>query len=223
MNINTNWIEIFNKYNNEYPNDTLPIILNNINSKYLNNQIKIYPSSLNIFKAFNFFNIEHTKVVILGQDPYHNLDQANGLAFGCNNKPPPSLRNISSELLGDLGISISDYSLEKWAKQGILLLNTALTVIQSKPSSHIKYWSKFTNFIINELNNMQHPIIFVAWGAYAYDKLKNINLNKHHLIVSSHPSPLSVFKKFKKFPSFAGSKPFSKINSLLDKDLKINW
>ena len=109
---------------------------------------------------------------------------------------------------------MQDYTLENWAKQKILLLNTSLTVIKNKPGSHIKYWNKFIDYIINELNKLDN-IIFVAWGKHAHDKLKNINTNKHYLIISSHPSPLSCYKTYKTYPTFNNSKPFTQINNIL--------
>ena len=169
------------------------------------------------------FELEDTKVVIIGQDPYHGVNQATGLCFGINNntKIPPSLKNIAKELKNDLNIELKDYTLEYWAKQGILLLNSSLTVTKGKPGSHIQKWNKFTSFIIDELNKLNTSIIFVAWGSFAHNKLKDINLEKHKLLVSSHPSPLSVYKQYKSYPAFNGSKPFSKINNLLLENNKI--
>lgn len=211
--VKKSWKIIFKQYN-------LENILNKINSlkkEYADTQldISIFPKEENIFKCFEYFEVPETKVVILGQDPYHAPEQAIGLCFGTYSKPPPSLKNISKELKLDTGIDLQNYSLETWAKQGILLLNSSLTVLQGKPSSHMKLWSDFTSLIINELNKSETPIIFVAWGAFAHEKLKNIDTKKHHLIVSSHPSPLSVYKKYKIYPPFDQSKPFSKINNLL--------
>ena len=126
--------------------------------------IKIFPEHENIFRCFNYFNLTDRKIVILGQDPYHGPDQATGLAFGINNKfqKPPSIKNIEKELLNDLNINLSDQTLEKWAKQNILLLNTSLTVIQGKPGSDMKLWSSFTNNIIDYINNNCNNVIFVA-------------------------------------------------------------
>lgn len=189
--------------------------------------IKIFPEHENIFRCFNYFNLTDTKIVILGQDPYHGPDQATGLAFGINNKfqKPPSLKNIEKELLNDLNIKLTDQTLEKWAKQNILLINSALTVVQNKPGSDISIWSNFTNKIIEYINSNCESVIFVAWGAFAYNKLKNINIEKHNLIISSHPSPLSCFKKYKEYQPFIGSKPFSKINQILKSKNQnvINW
>ena len=221
--VKKSWKIIFKQYN-------LQNILNKINSlkkEYADCQldISIFPKEENIFKCFEYFEVPETKVVILGQDPYHAPEQAIGLCFGTYSKPPPSLKNISKELKFDTGSKLQDYSLENWAKQGVLLLNSSLSVLQGKPSSHMKLWSEFTSLIINELNKSETPIIFVAWGAFAHEKLKNIDTKKHHLIVSSHPSPLSVYKKYKTYPPFNQSKPFSKINNLLINNNKriIEW
>ena len=184
-----------------------------------NNNI-VYPKIENIFKCFEYFDLNETKIVILGQDPYYTPDIAHGLAFGIDNninKIPPSLKNIAKELYNDVSINLQDYTLENWAKQKILLLNTSLTVIKNKPGSHIKYWNKFIDYIINELNKLDN-IIFVAWGKHAHDKLKNINTNKHYLIISSHPSPLSCYKTYKTYPTFNNSKPFTQINNILKKN-----
>ena len=229
--VNNKWLNKFNIYNNTNENKSIYKILETINNqkdfyKEQNLNLTIFPKVENIFKCFTYFEPNNTKIVLLGQDPYHGPNQATGLCFGVNNNNiPPSLRNIAKELKNDLDLELKDYSLENWAKQGILLLNASLSVIQSKPSSQMKLWNHFTDFIINELNNCEHAIIFVAWGAFAHNKLKNINLNKHNIIISSHPSPLSVFKQYKNYPAFSGSKPFSKINEILKKNNEkiINW
>lgn len=218
--IKDSWKTLFTKYNNKY--ETKNKSLNNILDSFKNNEYNIYPKSENIFKCFEYFETNETKVLILGQDPYHGLNQATGLCFGINeNVPiPPSLKNIIKELKNDLNITLTNNSLENWAQQNILMLNASLTVIEKKPNSQATLWSEFTNFIIEELNNNEEPIIFVAWGAFAHNKLKNIDTSKHSLIVSSHPSPLSVYKKYKNFPAFQGSKPFSQINEILQKNKK---
>ena len=187
---------------------------------------QIFPKDQNIFRAFNLCPFDKVKVVIIGQDPYHGKGQATGLAFGVNPKykTPPSLKNIEKELISDVELTIKDKTLEKWAKQGVLLINTSLSVVESKPGSHIKYWQDFTQFIIDEINNLE-CVIFVAWGAHAYSRLKNIDRDKHHILVSSHPSPLSCNKKFGEYPPFLGSKPFSRINTILRESNKaeIKW
>jgi len=229
-NITKSWLDVFNNYNSCH-NFTTYDILNSIEDKKqyyqdISLNLKIYPQKKDIFHAFKYFDFNNTKVVILGQDPYHGPEQANGLCFGTNSKIiPPSLKNIAKELTNDLNIVIDDYSLKKWANQNVLLLNTSLSVIQSKPGSMMTLWQEFTKYIINELNNCEHSIIFVAWGAFAHKKLMNININKHKLIVSSHPSPLSIYKNYKEYPCFNGSKPFSKINKYLieNNNEPINW
>jgi len=176
--------------------------------------LDIYPPKEHIFRCFRYFNSQETKVVILGQDPYHGPNQATGLCFGVrpNIKKPPSLKNIEKELKKDINTELTDISLEKWAQQGVLLLNTSLTVIQKTPGSHIKRWSHFTQFIIDYINTNCEGVVFVAWGAFAHKKLENVDEQKHKLIVSSHPSPFSYFKNYRTYPSFCDSKPFTKIN-----------
>ena len=230
-NVKNSWKKIINDYNNKHNNDLNNILENNekLIMSYKESQlnINIFPKHENIFKCFSYFEINETSIVIIGQDPYHSPHQATGLCFGVNNNIsyPPSLKNIYKELKNDLNIELKDCTLKSWAKQNILLLNASLTVIQGKPSSQMSLWNNFTNYIINELNKCDHSIIFVAWGAFAHNKLKNIDLNKHSMVVSSHPSPLSVFKPYKNYPSFNESKPFSKINEILKKNNQkiINW
>ena len=186
-----------------------------------NDVLPSFPPLSLTFRCFNYFNLQETKVVLLGQDPYHRPGQAIGLCFGVNNdtKIPPSLRNIKKELLSDLSIELQDNTLEKWAKQGVLLLNASLSVRQGTAASSMKTWSKFTQYIIQSIDESCRDVIFVAWGAFAHDKMKNIKNNK--VIVSSHPSPLSFKKNYKNNPPFCGSKPFSKINDMLED--KIDW
>lgn len=211
IDVKESWINIFNNFNNN--TNTLDNIVESINK---NKETIVYPKVESIFECFKYFEINATKVVILGQDPYHGPNQATGLCFGVNNNNvPPSLRNIIKELKFDLNIDLTDLTLKNWAKQGILLLNASLSVVESKPNSHSSLWNKFTQFIIDELNKCDHKIIFVAWGAFAHNKFKNINIDKHSLVVSSHPSPLSVYKNYKSYPCFNNSKPFSQINQLL--------
>ena len=218
--IKDSWKKLFTKYNNIYQAKNKS--LNNILDSLKNSEYNIYPKTENIFKCFEYFETNETKVLILGQDPYHGPNQATGLCFGINeNVPiPPSLKNIIKELKNDLNINLTNNSLENWAQQNILMLNASLSVIEKKPNSQATLWSDFTDFIIEELNKNEESIIFVAWGAFAHNKLKNIDTSKHSLIVSSHPSPLSVYKKYKNFPAFQGSKPFSQINEILEKNKK---
>ena len=233
LNVKFSWINLFQNYDklntpkiNSILHDIDNIPNDKINEKNENNKLKIFPKLENVFQCFKYFEIHQTKVVILGQDPYHGKNQATGLSFGVNNsKIPPSLKNIAKVLKHDLNLDLLDYSLESWAKQGILLLNAALTVIEGQPGSQIEIWHKFTQFILDHLNKNYNKIIFIAWGAFAYKQLKTIDLSRHYLIVSSHPSPLSTYKKFKNYPAFIESRPFSKVNQLLrdDNNFEISW
>lgn len=182
----------------------------------------IYPDKNLIFNAFNHFNKEDLKVVIIGQDCYHGSGQANGLCFSVNEgiKTPPSLRNIIYELNKDLKIKRTNTDFTDLAKQGILLLNSALTVESKKPGSHLKLWEPYTNYIIDYISKNFENIIFVLWGNYAKKKKVLIDFKKHYIIESNHPSPLSANRG-----GFFNTKPFSKINNKL-KELgkkEINW
>lgn len=220
------WKQLFQEYDLLNPKYSVNNILNNC---YNNNIVNVFPKYENCFRCFNYFEFNETKVVILGQDPYHNDNQACGLAFGIenNNKIPPSLKNIARELKTSLNIEFkdTDYSLEKWAKQGILLLNTGLTVEKNKPGGHIKIWNNFIKFIIDKLSNSINSIVFLCWGAYAHKILENIDNPLHCLIVTSHPSPLSCNKKYKSYPQFNGSKCFMCVNDILEENglSKIEW
>lgn len=188
-------------------------------SEYQNYQI--YPSFDNIFKALELTSYQDTKVVIIGQDPYHNPNEANGLAFSTDNKKlPASLRNIFKELYQDLEIARVSGDLSDWAKQGVLLLNTVLTVRENKPNSHKNSgWIAFTNQIISKLNEKEEPVIFILWGDNAISKKRLITNPLHSIITSVHPSPLAAYR------GFFGSKPFSKTNDiLLSNNMKaIKW
>lgn len=184
---------------------------------------KIYPPSSEIFRAFALCPFDKVKVVILGQDPYHGPNQANGLAFSVRNgiKVPPSLVNIYKELKSDLKCQIPDTGdLEPWAHQGVLLLNATLTVKARAAGSHQKRgWEKFTDAVIALLSGEKDGLVFILWGAYAQRKGKMIDRAKHLVLSSSHPSPLSAYS------GFFGSKPFSKTNNYLRSQGKktINW
>jgi uracil-DNA glycosylase len=232
MTIKETWIKLFNNYNSIYESKSLLNIENQINflkTQYKENNLKfeVFPKVDDIYKCFTYFETYDTKVIILGQDPYHGPNQATGLCFGVNSdvRIPPSLRNIKKELFEDINKSLDDITLEKWAKQGILMLNASLSVIQGKPASQMKLWSDFTDFVIKKLSEDNENIVFVAWGAFAHGKFKAIDTIKHKLLISSHPSPLSVYKKYKEYPAFSGSKPFSQINKFLaEKNSKlIDW
>ena len=172
----------------------------------------VYPSQDKIFNAFNHCSFNETKVVIVGQDPYHGINQANGLCFSVNDgvRFPPSLKNIFKELNDDLGITPPlSGNLERWSQQGILMLNATLTVREKSPGSHQKKgWEQFTDAVIKLLNDKQSNLVFILWGAYAQKKGRIIDRKKHFVIESAHPSPFSVHK------GFYGSKPFSKTNAV---------
>ena len=185
--------------------------------------IPMYPDINNIFNAFTYFDPSETRVIIIGQDCYHQANQATGLCFGVNNnvKIPPSLRNIKKELLDDLNIELQDTSLIQWAKQGVLLLNSSLTVKKSMAGCHLSIWKDYTDNIIKSLSDDFENIIFVLWGNFAKNKIKLINQNnKHQILTAVHPSPLSANKG-----GWFGNKHFSKINSILSDNNKntINW
>ncbi|HOG20441.1 MAG TPA: uracil-DNA glycosylase [Salinivirgaceae bacterium] len=183
----------------------------------------VYPPGSRIFAAFDVTPFDNVKVVILGQDPYHGAGQAHGLCFSVPKgvQKPPSLLNICKELNTDLGIPIAKHgNLEKWAKQGVLLLNATLTVRANMAGSHQnRGWETFTNAAIEKLSEQKSGLIFILWGAYAQAKEQIIDTSKHHILKAPHPSPLSVHR------GFFGCKHFSKKNELLVKQGKtpIDW
>lgn len=183
----------------------------------------IYPASKNVFEAFRLTSFSQTKVVILGQDPYHGPGQAHGLSFSVEGemKLPPSLKNIYKELASDLnGNPPENGNLTAWAEQGVFLLNTVLTVRDGQANSHRKKgWEKFTDEVIVRLNDRAQGIVFILWGKPAEKKIKLIDESRHAIITSVHPSPLSAHR------GFFGSQPFSKANEALRKfgREEINW
>jgi uracil-DNA glycosylase len=183
-----------------------------------------YPPKKDIFQAFNYCNFKDVKVVILGQDPYHGFGQANGLCFSVSDgiSFPPSLKNIFKEIETDLNIPFPiSGNLERWASQGVFLLNSVLTVEEGKPESHKnKGWEKFTDFIIQKLSETEEQIIFLFWGSFAKKKGSKINRLKHIVLESGHPSPLSANRGF-----WFGNKHFGKTNNFLEKNNKpiISW
>ena len=183
----------------------------------------IFPENDAVFNAFNFTIPSNIKVVILGQDPYHGKKQANGLSFSVPNgvKIPPSLRNIFKELKSDLNHTVPiNGSLDSWAKQGVLLMNSTLTVREKKAGSHQKLgWEIFTDNVIKKISSKKEGIIFLLWGAFAQKKSILIDTKKHHILTTSHPSPFSAYK------GFLGCAHFSKTNNILLKNNQkpINW
>lgn len=205
----------------EYKKEYFTELMNFVKEEYKNKTI--YPKPNEVFNAFRYTDFDNVKVVILGQDPYHGPNQAEGLSFSVSDDvlKPPSLKNIFKELESDLGIPFPQHnSLKPWAKQGVLLLNAVLTVEEHKPASHKgKGWEIFTDDVINILNKREKPIVFILWGAFARSKKSLITNKQHYIIESAHPSPFSARN------GFFGSKPFSKTNEFLrEKGLEeIDW
>ncbi|KRE93251.1 uracil-DNA glycosylase [Paenibacillus sp. Soil766] len=186
-------------------------------------QHTIYPPVDEVFRALEWTSFADTKVVILGQDPYHGSGQAHGLSFSVKlgTAIPPSLRNMYKELVSDLDCPIPDHGyLKAWADQGVLLLNTVLTVREALPNSHKgKGWERFTDRIIQALSAREQPVIFLLWGSHALAKRSVIDTTRHVIITSAHPSPLSAYR------GFFGSKPFSNVNAVLNRlqMTEIDW
>lgn len=216
--VDNSWSEFFTT---EQKKEYFPELLNNIKKEYQN--YRCFPKWDNIFQAFSLTGFDKVKVIILGQDPYHQPNQAHGLAFSVLPKVPlpSSLRNIFQELKDDLGIDNGDNGyLIDWAKQGVFLLNTALTVRYNNANSHSQYnWYLFTDNVLQYLNEKKEHLVFILWGNNARLKKQLINSDKHLIIESPHPSFFSANK------GFFGSKPFSKTNSwLITMNQKpINW
>jgi uracil-DNA glycosylase len=173
----------------------------------------IFPRGPDIFNALDLTPLHKVEVVILGQDPYHGAGQAHGLSFSVKDgvRPPPSLKNIYKEMADDLGLPIpASGNLTRWAEQGVLLLNSVLTVEEGKAASHRKKgWENFTDQIIRVLSDREDPIVFILWGAFAQSKISMIRVPPHAILKSVHPSPLSAYA------GFFGSKPFSRTNEIL--------
>ena len=215
--IGNDWDTILSEeYNKEYFLRIKDIVRNEYKNKI------IFPEAKDVFKAFRMTSYKDTRVVILGQDPYHGVGEANGLCFSVNTnvKMPPSLKNIFKELYDDLGIVRDNSDLTDWAKSGVLLLNSVLTVEKDKPASH-KFvgWEEFTDNVIKKINEKDEPVVFILWGNFAKSKAKYITNPKHLIISSAHPSPFSVYN------GFFGSKPFSRTNDFLKKNglKEIEW
>ncbi|MDA7558350.1 uracil-DNA glycosylase [Flavobacteriaceae bacterium] len=218
-NIHNSWEHQFRKeFNKPYFKKLNDFVIN----EYEN--YPCYPLEKNIFAAFNNCHFNNVKVVILGQDPYHGHGQANGLCFSVNKqqKQPPSLTNILKEIKNDIGMaSASNGDLESWAKQGVLLLNTTLTVREHEAGSHQKQgWEIFTDFVIKTLSDSVSPTVFLLWGGMAKKKTNLIDNKTNHILSCGHPSPLSANRGY-----WFGNKHFSKTNFLLQQEgrLPISW
>lgn len=216
--IGNSWDELLkNEFEKIYYKDLRKMLIEEYNTQ------QIFPKPEDIYNAFKITPYEKVKCVILGQDPYHNINQAEGLSFSVKvgQKIPPSLVNIYKELNSDMGYEIPNHgSLIRWAENGVLLLNTTLTVRAHKPMSHSKIgWEFLTDEVIRILNDKDEPIVFILWGRHAQSKEKLITNNNHLIIKAPHPSPLSASR------GFFGSKPFSKTNKFLkDKGIEeIDW
>lgn len=215
--INKKWDEVLEQ---EFKKDyfkKLGVFVKNEYSKKI-----IYPEYKNIFNALRYTDYDDVKVVILGQDPYHGENEAHGLSFSVRKgvPMPPSLRNIFKELDSDIGVKRNDTDLTNWANQGVLLLNSIMTVVKDMPLSHKdKGWEIFTDRIIELLGEREKPLVFILWGSYARSKKELIKNKKHLILESVHPSPLSASR------GFFGSKPFSKTNEFLKKNNieEIKW
>ena len=209
--VGNNWDKILEE---EYYKEYFINIVKYINKAY--KERPIFPPKNYILRALSLTDYDDVKVVILGQDPYHGIGEANGLAFSVNDgiKLPPSLKNIYKELNSDLGLDIpSTGDLTCWAKEGVLLLNSVLTVEKDKPASHKNLgWEKFTDAIIRKVNEKNNPVVFILWGNFAKSKKSLITNSKHLVIESSHPSPFSCNY------GFFGSRPFSRTNEFLKKN-----
>lgn len=211
----------------------LAVTLAEHTQKQRNKGYTLYPPQDQLFRALQLTPPNKTKVVIVGQDPYHTPGMANGLAFSVNKgvTMPPSLRNINKELSADCGGALADGDLTPWAEQGVLLLNSVLTVYEHEPGSCSKWeWQFFTKAVLRAAAELPQPIVFLLWGTYAQTLKTDIMVDlcvlkpngviempsrKKAILMSSHPSPLSAQKPCKDTPAFMGSKPFSKVNSLL--------
>ena len=210
--IKDKWYEALKpEFDKQYYKD----LYDRVSAEY-NSEFTIYPPADDIFNAFDFTPLDKVKCVILGQDPYHEPNQAHGLCFSVKPevKIPPSLVNIYKELKEDIGCYIPNNGyLEKWAKQGVLMLNTVLTVRAHQANSHKNIgWEKFTDAAIRVLNQEDRPIVFILWGAPAQKKQSMLNNPKHLILTAAHPSPLSAHK------GFFGSRPFSQTNAFLEQN-----
>ena len=218
--IHESWLKFIEpEFDKEYMKDIKKSILNFKESGKI-----IYPKNNEIFNAINLTDFEKTKVIIIGQDPYHGPGQAHGLSFSVKDgvRPPPSLMNIFKEIESDLSIKVEkeNGNLTRWAKQGVLLLNSLLTVEKGKPLSHKELgWETLTDKIIEVLNLNKKDLVFILWGSHARSKKYLISQNENLIIESAHPSPLSAHR------GFIGSKPFSRTNDFLIKSnmRPINW
>lgn len=210
VNLGNSWDRLLEE---EFKKDYYLKLREFLKSEYFHSGVRIFPEMNDLFSALRLTPYENVRAVILGQDPYHGYGQAHGLCFSVRKGviPPPSLKNIYKELKTDLGIDAPDHGcLEAWAKNGVLLLNSVLTVREGQAGSHRnKGWEILTDRIISLLNEREQPVSFILWGAYARSKASLITNEKHLILEAAHPSPLSAYN------GFFGSRPFSKTNAFL--------
>lgn len=216
--IGNKWdIILKDEFNKEYFKNLMDFVKDEYSKKI------IYPYYPNIFNALKYTDYDDVKVVIIGQDPYHGTGEAHGLSFSVLDGmvKPPSLKNIFKELKDDLGIEEPESgNLTKWTKEGVMLLNSVLTVEKDKPASHQnRGWETFTDEVIKKINEKDTPVVFILWGSFARNKKYLITNKIHHIIESAHPSPFSAHK------GFFGTKPFSRTNEYLKNEniKEINW
>lgn len=207
--ISNDWLEVLNQ---EFSKPYYKKLFETVKQEY--NTKQIFPPADDLFNAFHLTPLHNVRVVILGQDPYHNIGQAHGLCFSVKKgvQTPPSLVNIYKELQDDLGCTIPDHGcLTKWAEQGVLLLNTVLTVRAHQTNSHRGIgWETFTDAAISALDTQERPIVFILWGTPAQKKKEMLHNPRHLILEAPHPSPLSAYR------GFFGSRPFSKANEFLN-------
>lgn len=207
--IEASWKEALQE---EFEKDYFKSLSKTVRNAYVSKDV--FPPPKLVFNAFEHCPFQKIKIVILGQDPYHNPGQAHGLSFSVPNgvKPPPSLQNIYKEIATDIGTDIpKSGNLERWAEQGVLLLNATLTVEQNKPGSHQGLgWEVFTDAVIKKISDEKEHVVFLLWGKYAQDKGKSIDAKKHLILTAAHPSPFSAHN------GFFGCKHFSKANRYLE-------
>lgn len=219
VDIHPSWQKVLQEY---FDTDAFKRLTDFIREEYQSKTV--YPHPRNLFQAFNTTPFDQVRVVILGQDPYHNPRQAHGLSFSVPDGMtlPPSLKNIYKEIQSDCGTDLSNRNgdLSHWATQGVFLLNAVLSVLENNPTSHAgKGWEEFTDFVIKKLSDEHTGLVFMLWGSYAQKKGINIDWTKHLVLEAPHPSPLSAYR------GFLGCKHFSKANAYLEKQrkMKIDW
>ncbi len=222
VNLGNNWDSVLK---NEFEKDYYLKLRKFLKEEYLGEKYRIFPEMNNIFNALKYTDYEDVKVVIIGQDPYHGYGQAHGLCFSVQKgtPPPPSLVNIFKELKEDLGISTPPHGeLTHWAKNGVLLLNTVLTVREGMPTSHRGMgWEIFTDKVISLLNQREKPMVFMLWGGFAKSKAALLDGNKHLILTAAHPSPLSAYNGFFGCRHFSLANKFLKSNGIEEIDWNI--